>query len=93
MGRRLPFRLQQLADVSSIKGEKRGRQVCADLDCHRRNGSLDFRLCRCHQAVLLSDRLGSTSARSVVGGDGTRVCAVESGEPALCGAYGIANDH
>jgi len=93
MSRRLPFRLYQLADVSSIKGKKRGRQICTDLDCHRDNGSLDFRLCRCHQAFLLGDRVGSTSSRSVVVGDSTRVCDVERGEPALCGAYGIANGH
>jgi len=51
-------RLRQMADMSCIKAKERGRQVHADLGCHRSNGSLDFCLGDGHQTVMLSEHLG-----------------------------------
>jgi hypothetical protein len=79
--------------MSAIKAEERGRQVRADLGCHRSNGSLDFCLSDGHQTVMLSEHFGSPSAGSVKVCDGTRVRAVECSESALCVAYGVANGH
>lgn len=57
---RLPFsRFCQMADIRGIKPEERGRQVCADLDRHRNNGSVDFSLGDGHQVVMLGEHLGS----------------------------------
>ena len=51
--------------MSSIKPKERGRQVRADLGCHRSNRALDFSLGESHQAVMLGEHLGPPSAGSV----------------------------
>jgi hypothetical protein len=44
-----------MADVSGIKANERGRQVRADLGCHRNNGAFDFFLGDGYQAVMLGE--------------------------------------
>jgi hypothetical protein len=58
--------------MSRIKAEQRGRQVCADLGCHRSNGSLAFSLGEGLQAVMLGEPRCFASpmgkAKSLAGG-------------------------